>query len=159
MKAVSAISMSITLLACAGPRLATPEQLAAEEQRILAPFMEEQTVVARSVRVEMTGNFYDEFLTAQVVQPAHRVTHEDGLDGGSTYRYTAIWREPVMMFRIGKTRFAVEEELVLHILGGRHELTLEVEALVVTLAKGEKQSNMRRLHIADGIFSRTDAGR
>ncbi len=159
MKALSTALLLITMIACAGQEPVSLEELAAEEQRILSPFMDAQTIVARTVQVEMTGNFFDEFMAIRVVQPAHKVSHEFEGDGGSTYRYTAVRREPVMMFQIGKTKLAVEEELILHVLGGRHGLTLEVEARVVTLARGDTQANMRTLRIADGAFTRNDAGR
>ena len=159
MKALSTGLLLIILVACASHELASPGELAAEEQRILAPFMDRQTIVARVVHLEMTANFFDEFMLLRVTQPAHKVSREVEDDGGSTYRYTAVRREPVMMFQIRKTKLAVEEELVLHVLGGRHDLTFVVEARGVTLAKGETQADMRTLRIADGTFHRSDAGR
>lgn len=143
-----------TLTACASPKPATAEELAAEESRIMSPFMDAQTLVARSVRVRMTANFYDEFLASRVVKPAHEVTREERPDGGTSYHYRAIEREPVMMFQIGKTQIAAEEDLILEVLGGRQNLTLSVDAEAVTLANESGQQNMRSLRISDGSFRR-----
>ena len=124
----------------------------------MAPFMESQTLVARSVQVRMTANFYDEFIATRVVKLAHKVERRARLDGGTNYRYTAIRREPVMMFLIGETQIAVEEELTLEVLGGTHALSLSVEAQAVTLARGSIQENLRSLKIENGSFTR-DRGR
>lgn len=148
------LGLLLAMTACASPKPATPEELAAEEQRIMAPFLESQTLVARSVRVRMTANFYDEFIATRIVKPAHEVVRNERDDGGSSYQYRAVSPEPVMMFLIGKTQLAVEEELLLEVLGGRNDLTLSVEAEAVTLARGDQQENMRRLRIQDGSFSR-----
>ncbi|MHC5062401.1 MAG: hypothetical protein ACYTG5_00335 [Planctomycetota bacterium] len=148
------IGSLVALAGCASPKLATPEELAAEEERILAPFMDAQTLVARSVRVEMTANFYDEFIASRVVKPAHEVIRKARPDGGTSYVYRALERQPVMLFQLGKTQIAAEEELTLEVLGGTHALTLSVDAQAVTLAKGGGQQNMRTLRIADGSFDR-----
>src|SRR5688572_13512500 len=77
--AVWSMLLSPLVVACAGAP-ATPEQRAAAEARLLAPFLRDTEVECSELVVEMTGNFYAT-LSQPAIDPAvHTMRTEPGAD-------------------------------------------------------------------------------
>ena len=142
------------IVGCGGAKLADPKAVALEELRLIAPFEQQQTLIATELSMTMTANFYSQLIqgTAANLHEA-KVTPTD--DGGTIYEFRPkLPGAPPMKFTIGKTRFLVEEYMKLSVLGGRHALTLDASARGVSWQRGEQKTHLRQVEIADGMFRR-----
>ena len=127
-------------LAGCGTTPATPAQLEATEQRLVAPFLTGTEVGCNELLVEMTGNF-NPYVSQPALDPnAHKMRLEEG-DGFIDKVWTNTLGRPQTSFvvaigepsqvtdrgmmRGATTRFTVMNQFRLRIYHKRHEVTLK----------------------------------
>lgn len=159
------------LVACAAPAPVPPERLAAEEQRLLAPFVRGGEVGCGELVVEMTGNFYDEVGQPSVDPVLHSATKEVGpgyvdtiwtnKTGSLAGKFVIAIGEPDRVTDEGwargrVTRFTVLHQVRFRVFEGQRALTLNVRAtgqpLVVLDASSNQARDCTRYAVVDGVL-------
>lgn len=155
--------VAFTLSACAsgaqgdGGGVEIEVAAAKREAQLLEPFRAERTIVADSVRLVMTGNFYDE-----MVIPALRPGVQDESrkvlgDGGTEIVFTNRLPQSPLKLGIGSLTVLAVEEARIVLLGGRSAFRLDAEFVgrtPVSLLEGATREDYRSIRIQDGVLSR-----
>lgn len=148
--------LGVCVVGCASASPADPRAVEREQTRLLAPFRTERTVAAEELRVTMTANFFNEFVPPAVVQGMHESRRDVSADGSTSYVYASkIADARPMQVALADTRFAIIKRVVVTVLGGRQDLTLEADASgFVVVQTGDERFHSSSVRIADGLFQR-----
>jgi len=154
MVAAFGLTAAVVVLGCAGPSYASKEEVALAEARLLAPFQVERDVVADTLVIEISANFY-----GQVARPATNPRlHEMDLttvDGDDVRHWSSRGGlQSPLRFRVGEVDFAVIKTATLRVLGSGKPMTLTVRAAgeVSEVRPGSAVKNWREIRIQEGAF-------
>jgi len=140
------------LVACAGPKLATPEEIEAAEAPLDAPFQQKRAIVADDLLLELSANFYDAVGLPALQPELHEL--QRATDGDhDEYRWTnkSGGVEVPLRFALGETEYAILRNATLRVMH-RGPMTLRSVAsghVIVDAATG--MSNLQEFRIEDGV--------
>lgn len=144
----------LLLAACAGPVPVSAEKLAAEEERLLRPFVAPQIVIAEEVELTVSPNFFN-----RVGQPAlDPILHTRTVvrtPAAEEYRFVNQRGgvERPLRLLIGETQYHALKTATLSVLPSGAAMTLQVVARGdVSVLAGGKRRDVPAIEIRDGAW-------
>ncbi len=124
----------------------------AEQRRILSPFQPKQTIVADTLKLVLSANFW-----LNLVQPATserlRVEQNLQVDGGKQVHWSNVSADH-MLLSIDNTQFVIMKTAHIEVLGGTADLQLSASAQgnVFFPRKGADRKMITEVVIENGSF-------
>lgn len=152
MRKIGRWSLVAILIGCAGPTLATPEQIRAAEQPLDAPFQEKRAVVADDLLLELSANFYDTVSLPALQAELHELQRVKTGDHDE-YRWTnkSGGVEVPLRFALGATEYAILERATLRVMHAGPMTLRSVASGHVIVDAAAGMSQLQEFRIEDGL--------
>lgn len=152
------LSSALAVAGCAGSAPSTsvrPELLAAEEQRLLAPLMQQRALVCDSVRFDISANFHHQVARPAISPEIHKFSREQQ-DDGDIYRWSSSGGiQSPLKFWIGQTQFVALRSAVLCVRrSGALALEVTAKGRVTESQQGMALRDWQEIRIENGAFRR-----